>query len=87
MSAAKHQINGELVMNSDGARPPPVLANMHEQVSAERTQTAQDNGTQSVTNGKRRWSKNDNRLVMECYLRSNPNVRGYRRSMEGKGTR
>ena len=79
MSAVQHQINGEIATNSYRASPSPVLTGMIEQVPAERIPTAQDNRIQTV--GRRKWSRDDNRTAMECYLRSNPDIRGYRRRM------
>ena len=35
----------------------------------------------AVRSMRRKWSQEDNRVVMECYYRSEPGVRGYRKRM------
>ena len=53
---------------------------MLEQVPPDRIHTAQNsNGIRAVN--RRKWSKGDNRIAMECFIRSKPENRGYRRRM------
>ena len=35
----------------------------------------------SVINTRRKWTSQDNRIVMECYFPSEPKIRGYRKRM------
>ena len=32
-------------------------------------------------NGRTKWSKNKNKLVMQCYFKSDPSIRNYRKRM------
>ena len=34
-----------------------------------------------VINTRRKWTSQDNRIVMECYFPSEPKIRGYRKRM------
>ena len=34
-----------------------------------------------VINNRRKWTSQENRIIMECYLLSEPKVRGYRKRM------
>ena len=78
MSAMEHQFNGERVTNSQRGSPSPDLVGMPEQVLPDRIQTAH-NGIRGGT--RRKWSKNDNKIAMDCYIKSEPDKRGYRRRM------
>ena len=80
MNAMQHQLNGESATNSQRGSPSPVLVGMLEQVPPDRRHTAQNsNGIRAVN--RRKWSKDDNRIAMECFIRSKPENRGYRRRM------
>ena len=80
MNAMQHQLNGESATNSQRGSPSPVLVGMLEQVPPDRIHTAQNsNRIRAVS--RRKWSKDDNRIAMECFIRSKPENRGYRRRM------
>ena len=75
-------LNGHVTSkrNSQRGSPSPVLVGMLEQVPPDRIHTAQNsNRIRAVS--RRKWSKDDNRIAMECFIRSKPENRGYRRRM------
>ena len=80
MNAMQHQPNGESATNSQRGSTSPVLVGMLEQVPPYRIHTAQNSNRISAVN-RRKWSKDDNRIAMECFIRSKPENRGYRRRM------
>ena len=75
------KVMGYMTTSSDRASPSPVLTGMIEQVPMERIQTAEDARIQGVPNRRRKWTKEDNRMVMDCYLRNKSDVRRYRKRM------
>ena len=40
-----------------------------------------DNNNNNNNNKRRKWSSLENKIIMECYLLSEPKVRGYRKCM------
>ena len=40
-----------------------------------------DRGTLVVISKRRKWTSQENKIVMECYLLSEPKIRGYRKRM------
>ena len=40
-----------------------------------------DNNNNNNNSKQRKWSSQENKIVMECYLFSEPKVRGYRKRM------
>ena len=77
MNAMQHQLNGESATNSQRGSPSPVLVGMLE---PDRIHTAQNSNIIRAVN-RRKWSKDDNRIAMECFIRSKSENRGYRRRM------
>ena len=72
MNAMQHQLNGESATNSHRGSPSPVPPDC--------IHTAQNSNRIRAVN-RRKWSKDDNRIAMECFIRSKPENKGYRRRM------
>ena len=79
INVMQHQLNGESATNSKGS-PSHVLVGMLEQVPPDRIHTAQNSNIIHAVNW-RKWSNDDNRIAMECFIRSKPENRWYRRRM------
>ena len=65
MNAMQHQLNGESATNSQRGSPSPVPVGIPEQVPPDRIHTAQNGNIIRAVN-RRKWSKDDNRIAMEC---------------------
>ena len=52
-------------------------------MSSNEIETNDVNGSQAnpVISKRRKWTSQENKIVMECYLLSEPKIRGYRKRM------